>query len=43
MGVEKKRGRKNKNKNENMERKRSEGSKIVVSSVRIRGGDKYKG
>lgn len=33
----KKGGRKNKNKNENMERKRSEGSKIVVSSVRIRG------
>lgn len=36
-GGGKKGGRKNKNKNEDTERKRSEGSKIVVSLVRIRG------
>lgn len=37
-GGGKKGGRKNKNKNEDKERKRSEGSKIVVTSVIIRGG-----
>lgn len=37
-GGGKKGGRKNKNKNDDTERKRSEGSKIVVSLVRIRGG-----